>query len=74
MAIGGGVWTSQNKKIPGTYINLVSDNEPDASAVDGAGSHGKGTINLMVKAFFSCFLDIGMTVTEMISLVDNGGT
>lgn len=78
MAIGGGIWTSQNKKIPGSYINLVSDDEGNASGGSGTGSSGKGsgkgTIDLMVKAFFSCFPNVGMTATEMISLVDNGGT
>lgn len=74
MALGGGNWKTQNKKIPGSYINLISDSEPDGSAVDGSGSKGKGTINLMVKAFFSCFPYIGMIATEMISLVDNGET
>lgn len=24
MALGGGIWTTQNKKLPGTYINFVS--------------------------------------------------
>ena len=24
MALGGGTWTTQNKKLPGTYINYVS--------------------------------------------------
>lgn len=24
MALGGGTWLTQNKKLPGTYINFVS--------------------------------------------------
>lgn len=29
MSLGGGTWESQNKKLPGTYINFVSSNVPE---------------------------------------------
>lgn len=34
MALGGGVFLTQNKKIPGTYINFVSANRASASISD----------------------------------------
>ena len=34
MALGGGVWFSQNKKLPGAYINFVSRMRATASLLD----------------------------------------
>ena len=34
MALGGGVFFTQNKKIPGTYINFISANRASASISD----------------------------------------
>jgi len=34
MALGGGLWFSQNKKIPGAYINFISRFSPSASLSD----------------------------------------
>lgn len=28
MALGGGTWLFQNKKLPGTYINFISKDRP----------------------------------------------
>lgn len=42
MALGGGVWLTQNKILPGTYINFVSLDKPKADMVD----RGYGTIAL----------------------------
>lgn len=42
MALGGGVWLFQNKKLPGTYINFVSRERAAASIAD----RGYGTMAL----------------------------
>ena len=34
MALGGGVFLTQNKKLPGTYINFVSANRASANVSD----------------------------------------
>ena len=34
MALGGGTWTSQNKTLPGSYVNFVSIAKADASLSD----------------------------------------
>lgn len=34
MALGGGTFTSQNKKLPGTYINFVSAASASAALSD----------------------------------------
>ena len=34
MALGGGIWMFQNKKIPGTYINFVSKVRASVSIAD----------------------------------------
>lgn len=34
MALGGGIWTSQDKVLPGSYINFVSASRADASLSD----------------------------------------
>ncbi len=40
MALGGGNWTTQNKVLPGTYINFVSSASV-SSAVSDRGACGK---------------------------------
>ena len=42
MALGGGIWMFQNKKIPGTYINFVSKVRASVSIAD----RGYGTMAL----------------------------
>lgn len=34
MAIGGGTFTSQNKALPGAYINFISASRADAALSD----------------------------------------
>ena len=42
MALGGGTWTTQNKKLPGTYINFISV----VRAMAAMASRGYGTMAL----------------------------
>ena len=34
MALGGGTWLFQNKKLPGTYINFISKDRPMTDIAD----------------------------------------
>ena len=51
MALGGGTFTSQNKELPGAYINFVS------AAAGGAGGAGQGAY--LVDGAANCTADVG---------------
>ena len=50
MALGGGIWTSQNKILPGTYQNFVS------AKVTGIGAGDRGVCAIPFTGDWGCLL------------------
>lgn len=54
MALGGGTWLFQNKKLPGTYINFISKDRPMTDIAD--------------RSYAAMALDLDWGVAELYSV------